>query len=132
MCLNDSATKFSCAGIKNKDVLAQVGMLTVSNLITATNSPQCFTAKPFNDMKLKLPSFLSPAASLCICYRQANDPFLSLCASDWETKTKSTSDFAHICSTRDLFMCVVTEAKKHLQAPPILTIATSIMMLSLK
>ena len=87
-------------------------MLADSDPIAATNLPQFFSAKSFNGMKLKLPSFLPPTAPLSTDDRQSDDPYLSLHGIDWESKTKSTPTFVRAYSMRYLVMRADAETKK--------------------
>ena len=71
--------KVSSAGKKKTRLPVQVDILTVTDLISATNAPQGFIVKSFNGVKSKLPSSLPPTAPPLIYHRQDDNTCLYLC-----------------------------------------------------
>ena len=70
-------------------MLAESGVLAVTNLTAETNPPQGLTEKSFNSVKLELPSFLPLTTPPSIDRHQADSPRLPLCRNDWDSKIKA-------------------------------------------
>ena len=71
---------------KKAELFVQAGILTVADLVAATEPPQGFAAKSFTTIKSNVLSYIPPTAPPSIDHRKHDNPYLSLCSNEWLTK----------------------------------------------